>query len=83
MGLAPLHMWSTGRHLDLRCPFDLPIEMKSNVVKFACAERDNRVIAKVCDSALKENERSAMKHIDLTPGDVARPSKPVRRPPVP
>ncbi|VVN98439.1 transposase [Pseudomonas fluorescens] len=74
---------STGRHLDLRCPFDLPIEMKSNVVKFARADRDNRVIAKVFDSALNENERSAMKHIDLTPGDVSRPSKPVRRPPVP
>ena len=73
---------STGRHLDLRCPFDLPIEMKSNVVKFARADRDNRVIAKVFDSALNENERSVMKDIDLIPGDVARPLKPVRRPTV-
>ena len=81
--LQALHPRTTGTHLDLRCPFDLPIEKKSNVVKFARAERDNRVFAKVFDSALNENERSAMKHIDLTPGDVARPSKPVRRPPVP
>lgn len=81
--LQALQRRSTGSHLDLRCPFDLPIEMKSNVVKFARAERDNRVIAKVFDSALNENERSAMKDIDLIPGDVSRPYKPVRRPPVP
>lgn len=56
--------------------------MKSNVVKFARADRDNRVIAKVFDSALNENERSVMKDIDLIPGDVARRLKPARRPTV-
>lgn len=56
--------------------------MKSNVVKFVHAYRDNRVIAKVFDSALNENERSVMKDIDLIPGDVARPLKPARRPAV-
>lgn len=80
--LQALQGRSTSSHLDLRCPFDLPIEMKSNVVKFARADRDNRVIAKVFDSALTENERSVMKDIDLIPGDVARPLKPVRRPTV-
>ncbi|MHC2146433.1 AAA family ATPase [Pseudomonas sp. 210_17 TE3656] len=81
--LQALHNRTTGTHLDLKCPFELPAEMRSNVVKFASAERENRVIAKAFDSALTESERSAMKHIDLSSDVRSLPSKTTRRPPVP
>ncbi|MFQ6575297.1 AAA family ATPase [Pseudomonas sp. UM16] len=81
--LQALHNRTTGTHLDLRCPFELPVEMKSNVVKFARADRDNRVIAKVFESALTESERSAMEHINLSPDVLSLPSKPARRPSLP
>nr|WP_256672547.1 transposase [Pseudomonas sp. C1C7] len=74
---------TTSVRTDLRCPFDLPSDKISNVVKFARAERDSRVNARVFDSALNEKERSAKKHIDLTLGDVSPPTKPARRPPAP
>lgn len=81
--LQALNNRTSGIPLDLRCPFELPVEMKSNVVRFASADRANRVNAKVFDSALNERERSAMKQIDLPPGDGSRPLKAARRPPVP
>jgi hypothetical protein len=81
--LQSLQPCSPGTHLDLRCPFDLPIDRNSNVVSFAREDRDNRVNAAVFDSALNEKERLAMKHIGLLSGDVARSSKQNRPPPVP
>lgn len=69
--------------LDLRCPFDLPVARKTNIVKFAKAERDSRVIATVFDSALTERERAAKNRIlgpsasSSTTGRVKRTRKPV------
>lgn len=81
--LQSLQPRNPGTHLDLRCPFDLPIDRNANVVSFAREDRDNRVNAAVFDSALNEKERLAMKHIGLLPGDVARSSKQNRPAPVP
>lgn len=81
--LQAIHSRTTGTRLDLRCPFDLPADINSKVVKFARAERDSRVNAKVFDSALNEKERSAKQHLDLSLGDVSLPTKPARRPPAP
>ncbi|MCY1297423.1 hypothetical protein D9M70_468620 [compost metagenome] len=72
-----------GSRLDLCCPFELPIAQKSNVVAFARADRDNRVIAKVFDSALNESERAAMEHIESATSETARPTKAPRAPRLP
>lgn len=69
----------TGTRLDLRCPFDLPADKNSNVVKFARADRDDRVNATIFDSAMNENERLGKKHIELLLSDISGPTKPVRR----
>ncbi|MDH4562883.1 transposase [Pseudomonas sp. BN411] len=74
---------SSGR-LDLRCPFELPVQQKSNVVSFAKADRDNRVANKVFLSSLSEMERSTLAQISADPpasneGSLA----PTRRKPVP
>ena len=62
--------------LDLKCPFELPAAYKTNVVEFAKAERDQRVIAKVFDSSLTEAERSAKKQLeDGTEIVVKKPSR--------
>lgn len=62
------HLALSGRpkkaDMHLVCPFDLPAAMKSNVVKFAREERHQRVIGKVFESALTENERAAKKHLE-------------------
>lgn len=65
----------TGSRLDLRCPFELPGAHRSNVVAFARADRENRVINKVFDSALNEPERAAMKHMEPANSASARPAK--------
>ncbi|WP_223434142.1 MULTISPECIES: transposase [unclassified Pseudomonas] len=71
----------TGTRLDLTCPFDLPADTNSNVVKFARADRDDRVNATVYFSALNKSERS--NPLDLIPDDMMRATKRERRPPVP
>ncbi len=50
--------------LDLKCPFELPAAFKTNVVEFAKAERDQRVIAKAIDSSFTEAERSAKEEFE-------------------
>lgn len=81
--LQSLQNRRTGRRLDLRCPFELPIALKSNVVAFARADRDNRVITKVFDSALNESERAAMEHIESATSEAVRPAKAPRAPRLP
>jgi len=71
----------SSKRLDLRCPFDLPVEYKSNVLNFARADRDQRVQARVFESSATEAERSTLKHIAL-PGEKA-PARSTRRVPVP
>lgn len=68
--------------LDLVCPFDLPVVMKSNVVKFTRDDRHERVIAKVFDSAMTDTERAAMKHLDGHVRESPQTSEPRRRAPV-
>ncbi|CAG8870743.1 transposase [Pseudomonas fluorescens] len=75
---------NTGSRLDLRCPFDLPISLKSNVVQFVRSDRDNRVIDKIFHASLNEGERSAIEEIESSvPGATAKPSKPAKRPRIP
>lgn len=71
----------SSKRLDLRCPFDLPVEYKSNVVNFTRTDRDQRVQAKVFDSSATEAERSVLKHIGLP--EEKTPAKSIRRAPVP
>lgn len=63
---------STSR-LDLKCPFELPSELKSNVIQFTKLDRQKRVAAKVFESSLTEAERAGLKQIS---GDeAANPEK--------
>ncbi len=71
----------SSKRLDLRCPFDLPVEYKSNVVNFTRADRDQRVQARVFNSSATEAERSLLKHIALPENKT--PAKSARRLPVP
>lgn len=71
----------SSKRLDLRCPFDLPVEYKSNVVNFTRTDRDQRVQARVFNSSATEAERSLLKHIALPEGKT--PAKSTRRLPVP
>lgn len=73
---------SSGRRLDLRCPFKLPAALKSNVVAFARTDRDTRVISKVFESSLTEGERAALEEIQPTPTKASRTKSP-RKPPLP
>lgn len=66
------------QRLDLKCPFELPAAYRTNVVEFARAEREQRVIAKVFDSSLTESERSAKKHLEEVAEVIVK--KPSRRP---
>lgn len=68
--------------LDLQCPFELPATYKSNVVQFARNERQDRVNAKVFDSALTASERAAKKQLDASIKAEPKPAKRSRRPPV-
>lgn len=70
----------SSKRLDLRCPFDLPVEYKSNVVNFTRADRDQRVQARVFNSSATEAERAALKHIALP--EEKSPAKSTRRAPV-
>lgn len=63
--LQTIHNVARKGHLDLRCPFDLPVQFKSNVVSFTRADRDKRVQEKVFDSSATAAERSVLKHIVL------------------
>ncbi|AVX92151.1 transposase [Pseudomonas koreensis] len=65
--------------MDLRCPFELPIQYKSNVVSFTRADRDMRVQERVFDSSATAAERSVLKHIALP--DEKTPAKARRRTP--
>lgn len=67
--------------IDLYCPFELPVTMKSNVVQFAKTERQKRVAAKVFDSALTEPERSGLQHISGIDAQDPKPNKVSRKPP--
>ncbi|GGL65005.1 hypothetical protein GCM10009091_53770 [Pseudomonas brenneri] len=71
----------SSKRLDLRCPFDLPVEYKSNVVSFTRADRDQRVQARVFDSSATETERLVLKRIALP--EEKTPAKSTRRVPVP
>jgi len=79
--LQAIKIGSYGGQLDLRCPFDLPAQYKSNVLSFTRADRDQRVQAKVFDSAATETERSVLKHIALS--QEKTPAKSPRRAPAP
>lgn len=71
---------SSRSHLDLRCPFDLPVEFKSNVVSFTRTDRDQRVQARAFDSSTTGVERSVLKHITVP--EEKTPAKSPRRSPV-
>ncbi|AIN61063.1 AAA family ATPase [Pseudomonas soli] len=75
--LQTIQKGSSGAHLDLWCPFDLPVQYKSNVLSFSRAERDQQVRARVFDSAATETERSVLKHIASS--EEATPAKSTRR----
>ncbi|WP_010222744.1 transposase [Pseudomonas donghuensis] len=79
--LQAINNGSRGAHLDLRCPFDLPVQYKSNVVSFARADRDKRVQERVFGSSATEAERSVLKHIALPEEKI--PAKARRRTPAP
>jgi hypothetical protein len=79
--LEAINKGSSRTSLDLRCPFDLPVEFKSNVVSFTRADRDQRVQARVFDSSATETERSVLKHIALP--EEKTPAKSARRASVP
>lgn len=79
--LEAINKGSSRTSLDLRCPFDLPVEFKSNVVSFTRADRDQRVQARVFDSSATEAERSVLKHIALP--EEKTPAKSARRASVP
>lgn len=70
------------QHLDLRCPFDLPAAFTSNVVKFARAERQERVTQKVFDSSLTASERSIKKQLGASANALQKPNARRRRPSV-
>ena len=74
---------TTGSRIDLRCPFEVPSALRSNIVKFARADRDNRVIKKVFHSSLNENERSSIEHIEPEASKATRLTKTPRRPRLP
>jgi hypothetical protein len=80
------HLAITGQktkdNLDLQCPFDLPVALKSNVVDFVRASRQEQVIAKVYDSAMTEKERLILKEISGPALDISSSTKPRRRAPV-
>ncbi|PHN22819.1 transposase [Pseudomonas sp. ICMP 561] len=67
---------------DLQCPFDLPVAMKTNVVNFARADRHERVIATVFDSAMTEKERAFTKDMEAPVAETSTAIKPRRRTPV-
>ncbi|KAF0253648.1 transposase [Pseudomonas alloputida] len=79
--LLAISKGNQGGHLDLRCPFDLPVEYKSNVVSFNRTDRDQRVQTKVFDSSATETERSLLRQI--TQPDEKAPAKAPRRKPLP
>ncbi|MGI1091480.1 AAA family ATPase [Pseudomonas aeruginosa] len=81
--LQALQNRRTGGRLDLRCPFELPVTVRSNIVAFARADRDNRVVAKVFDSALNESERAAMDHIEKATSKTTLSTKAPRAPRLP
>ncbi|KPU62188.1 hypothetical protein AN403_6235 [Pseudomonas fluorescens] len=80
--LQAIHSRKTGSRLDLRCPFDLPASTYTNVVKFALADREDRVNAAIFDSSRTEQERAMGRLTGLIPQDISRPTKTVRRPPI-
>ncbi|MDH1109816.1 transposase [Pseudomonas otitidis] len=70
------------RRLDLRCPFELPASLKSNVVAFVRNDRDTRVINKVFESSLTVGEREVMEEAHPAVTKASRPKVP-RKPPLP
>ncbi|VVO07996.1 transposase [Pseudomonas fluorescens] len=74
---------TTGSRMDLRCPFEVPSVLRSNIVKFARADRDNRVINMVFHSSLNESERSAIEQIEPEASKATRLTKTPRRPRLP
>jgi hypothetical protein len=66
-------------HKDLQCPVDLPDAVKSNVVDFTRADRSERVIATVFQSALSEKERAAVRDMDTLGIDAPQAVKSPRR----
>ncbi len=66
--------------VDLRCPFELPPALKTNVVQFTNHERQKRVEAKVFDSSLTEVERAGLKQLSadaaISPEKVKKTRKP-------
>ncbi|WP_084916022.1 transposase [Pseudomonas syringae] len=67
---------------DLQCPFDLPVAMRANVVNFARADRHERVIATVYESAMTEKERAIMNDIRPPSLETSKSSRPRVRAPV-
>ncbi|WP_235154344.1 AAA family ATPase (plasmid) [Pseudomonas nitroreducens] len=73
----------TGSRLDLRCPFELPSALKTNIVAFSRADRESRVINKVFDSALTAPERGALAQIESEGPEAASAAKVPRPAPLP
>lgn len=79
--LQIINKGTSGTLRDLHCPFDLPVEFKSNVVSFARADRDQRVQARVFDSSTTETERLVLERIALPEEKTL--AKSTRRAPIP
>lgn len=79
--LQMINQGSKRARLDLVCPFDLPVEYKSNVVSFVRSDRDKRVQARAFDSSTTPAERSVLNQI-ISPEEKVAFKKP-RRAPVP
>lgn len=73
LNLQAIQSKGASRRLDLRCPFELPVALKSNVVAFAHNDRANRVIETVLQSALTEGERAALKESKAGSTEAVRP----------
>lgn len=79
--LQLINQGSKRARLDLVCPFDLPVEYKSNVVSFVRSDRDKRVQARAFDSSTTPAERSVLHQI-ISPEEKVAAKKP-RCAPVP
>ena len=69
LGAIAIKNHSKTKHLDLLCPFDIPIEMMTNVVSLLKEDRQDRFNTAVFESSLSENERAAKKLLDIPDGD--------------
>lgn len=77
--LQMINQGSRRARLDLVCPFDLPVEYKSNVVSFVRSDRDKCVQARAFDSSTTPAERAVLNQI-ISPVEKVAAKKPRRSP---